>query len=143
MTLPNIILDIPVPEKKAEMLHDGLARAGQTLRAGEYETFLLSVPDDRGGITAGCKGEVTFRSLHVSELWVDEKHRGSGLGSALLSRAEDLARERDCIRVHLETRNEGARVLYERLGYRVFGRLPDYNGDQAFYYLEKRLDGAN
>lgn len=140
MTLPRIDLDIPVPQKKAEMLHDGLAQSGQTLREEEYETFLLSVSDDEGKLTAGCKGEVTFRSLHVSELWVDSQHRGGGLGSTLLARAEDLAKEKGCFRVHLETRNEQARVLYERLGYRVFGQLPDYNGDQAFYYLEKRLD---
>ena len=82
-----------------------------------------------GALSAGCKGEITFRSLHVSELWVDARHRGVGLGSGLLEETEKLAREKDCVRVHLETRSERARVLYERLGYRVFGTLPDYNGD--------------
>lgn len=66
--------------------------------------------------------------------------RGQGMGAALLKRAEDHARDQSCIRIHIETRSEGARRLYERVGYSVFGTLPKYEGTQAFYYLEKRLD---
>jgi ribosomal protein S18 acetylase RimI-like enzyme len=136
---PDITLHCPAPDAGLTALHDRLAEAGQTLRAEDMPVFLLRVDGPDGVMQAGCKGELAFRSAHVSELWVHEDLRGQGIGAALLARAEAFAVERGCTRLHLETRNEGARRLYERLGYRVFGTLADYDGAQAFYYLEKPL----
>ncbi|MEM1101034.1 MAG: GNAT family N-acetyltransferase [Pseudomonadota bacterium] len=133
----TITLHEPAPEALKTALHDGLSAAGQTLAAEEMPEFILAVG---APMQAGCKGETTFRTLHISELWVDETLRGQGIGSRLLEAAEELARQKGCIRVHLETRSEGARRLYERVGYRVFGELENYDGAQSFYYLEKRLD---
>ncbi|MEL6914250.1 MAG: GNAT family N-acetyltransferase [Pseudomonadota bacterium] len=133
----TITLHEPAPDALKSALHDGLAAAGQTLAPEEMPEFILTVGDP---MQAGCKGEVTFRTLHISELWVDASLRGQGIGSRLLEAAEDLARKKGCIRVHLETRSEGARRLYERMGYRFFGELEQYEGAQSFYYLEKRLD---
>ncbi len=61
------------------------------------------------------------------------------MGSKLLESAEDHAKKRDCIRVHLETRSEKARELYEKIG-SIFGSLPNYDGENGFHYIEKRLD---
>ena len=135
----KILQSIPAPTRSARELHDRLVEADQTLRDSEMPSFLLSVTGEDGELTAGCKGEIAFASAHVSELWVSEDHRGQGLGSALLDEAEQMARAKGCNRIHLETRNEGARRLYERVGYHVFGTLPDYFSTQAFYYLEKPL----
>lgn len=139
MSVGRIEIESPASEERIEELHDNLASAGQALREDEFETFLLKVVGQDGNMTAGCKGEIAFRSAHISELWVDESHRGQGLGRKLLESAESHAKAQDCIRVHLETRNAKARELYEHLGYAVFGSLPNYEGSNAFYYLEKRL----
>lgn len=136
----DMTLHVPVDEVKAKALHDGLANAGQTLPASQIETFLLVIEDAAGALIGGCKGDIAFKSAHISELWVDEAYQGKGLGRQLLKRAETHVRERDCMRIHLETRSEAARALYEKVGYRVFGTLADYHDAQAFYYLEKRLD---
>jgi len=135
----KILRHVPAPTRVVRELHDRLAEAGQTLRDDEMPSFLLHIAAENGELTAGCKGEIAFASAHVSELWVAESHRGQGVGSALLAAAEQLARDEGCHRIHLETRNEGARRLYERTGYRVFGTLPEYAGTQSFYYLEKSL----
>ncbi|MEN0041394.1 MAG: GNAT family N-acetyltransferase [Pseudomonadota bacterium] len=136
----EIVFDCPASEKRIAELHQNLADAGQALRKDECDVFLLSVVSSEGTMTAGCKGEVAFKSAHISELWVDQRHRGEGLGSELIRSAEKHAIEKGCIRLHLETRNEKARELYERLGYSVFGSLPNYEAENTFYYLEKRLD---
>ncbi|NSX56973.1 GNAT family N-acetyltransferase [Parasulfitobacter algicola] len=130
---------IPVPSQLAEELHQHLVETDQTLSNDELITFLLSVTDDHGNLCAGCKGEIAFKSARVSELWVSEGNRGNGFGTKLLAEAEAIAVERDCERIHLETRNPKAKLLYERLGYSVFGELPNYEGTLSFYYLEKRL----
>ena len=65
------------------------------------------------------------------------------MGRELLRSAEQFAKDKGCIRVHLETRNDKARDLYETLGYSIFGFLPNYEGESSFYYLEKRLDQSD
>lgn len=67
----------------------------------------------------------------VGELFVDPAHRGVGVGSRLLSRAEAHARVRgaDRLRVQVLAANDGARQLYEGFGFR--DRLVE---------LEKRLE---
>lgn len=55
----------------------------------------------------------------VDELWVDPAHRGNGIASALLDRAEDWGRERGAERatLHVDVDNESARALYVARGY--------------------------
>ncbi len=129
----------PAPAILSDALHGKLAETGQALLEDEVETFLFAVRDGDGELIAGCKGEIAFKSAHLAEIWVADTRRGNGIGGQLLAAAEQLARERGCDRIHLETRSERARALYEKVGYRVFGKLPNYDGDQTFYYLEKAL----
>src|SRR6059036_1303396 len=48
--------------------------------------------DDAGDLAGGLVGHTWTSWLHVTYLWVDGRHRGAGLGSQLLSRAERMAR---------------------------------------------------
>lgn len=76
------------------------------------------------------------KGTHLARLYsiaVDPDARGGGIGKALLGAAEDAARARGCITMRLEIRidNDSAKRLYEKSGYRVFGRYPDYYEDHA------------
>jgi ribosomal-protein-alanine acetyltransferase len=64
-------------------------------------------------------------------LAVDPQARGRGLGAKLIQAAEDAAVAHDCISLRLEVRsdNRASIRLYEKLGYRCFGTLPDYYED--------------
>ena len=64
-------------------------------------------------------------------LAVDPDVRGHGIGRALIKAAEDSVREHDCISLRLEVRRDNADAmhLYEKLGYKQFGTLPDYYED--------------
>jgi ribosomal protein S18 acetylase RimI-like enzyme len=68
--------------------------------------------------------------------------RGRGIGARLLAAAEEAARTRGCRALRLEVRvdNAAAIALYERTGYRCFGRYAGYyeDGADAWRY-EKRL----
>jgi ribosomal protein S18 acetylase RimI-like enzyme len=59
--------------------------------------------------------------------------RGQRLGEALLRAAEAQAVAEGCVTMRLEVRpdNQGAIALYERLGYRRFGVVPDYYEDHS------------
>ncbi|MEL7255711.1 MAG: GNAT family N-acetyltransferase [Pseudomonadota bacterium] len=136
----RIDLASPPSEALSACLTDALAEAGQTLTADALAPFMFYMRDEAGTFLAGCKGEIAFRSAHVGELWVHSDLRGQGIGRALLQKAEDHARTQGCIRIHIETRNERARALYEACGFRVFGQLDRYEGENSYYYLEKRID---
>jgi GNAT superfamily N-acetyltransferase len=65
--------------------------------------FVLSVRDGQGELVAGLIGETLWNALLVSVLWVHAAHRKSGYGTALMGRAEQIARERACEVVFLNT----------------------------------------
>jgi ribosomal protein S18 acetylase RimI-like enzyme len=62
---------------------------------------------------------------------VDAEKAGCGIGSQLLSAAEDAAYRRGCKAMRLEVRvgNRPAKALYETSGYRFIGRFLAYYED--------------
>ncbi|MGW2731003.1 GNAT family N-acetyltransferase [Streptomyces sp. NPDC001494] len=96
--------------------------------------------DESGELAAGLVGHTWATWLHVTYLWVDARHRGAGLGSRLLARAEHLARtDRACANARLETWDFQAPVFYKKQGYDVVCVIPDYPPGLTEYTLTKRL----
>jgi GNAT superfamily N-acetyltransferase len=95
--------------------------------------------DASGVVIGGLLGETNHSWLFVAALWVAEPYRGRDIGTALLTRAEKEARRRRCVGVYLDTYSFQARPFYKRLGYQLFGTLPDCPPGGAKYYLYKRL----
>jgi ribosomal protein S18 acetylase RimI-like enzyme len=107
---------------------------------GEREVPLhLWVLDDSGELVAGLVGHTWTSWLHVTYLWVHERHRGGGLGSQLLAEAERRAAERGCTAVRLETWDFQAPGFYKKQGYDVVCVIPDYPPGITEYTLTKRL----
>ncbi len=98
-------------------------------RAGEPCGFLLIHPHGVAG------------SAYVASIAVAEGFRSKGIGTRLLSFAEDLFRGRSrYIFLCVSSFNVRARALYERFGYSVVGELKDYVIDGASEILmHKRL----
>lgn len=93
----------------------------------------------RGGLIASCKGNW----LCIDFLWVDETLRGSGLGSELLSAAEQAAVADGCLCALVDTFSFQALPFYQKQGYQQQMSLPDFpqTGMQR-HYLTKRLRPA-
>jgi ribosomal protein S18 acetylase RimI-like enzyme len=75
-------------------------------------------------------------------LAVDPDYQHQGIGSLLISAAEQSALEHECIALRLEVRrdNMSSIGLYRKLGYTDFGTLPDYYEDHMeALRFEKRL----
>ena len=78
----------------------------------------------------------------LEEFIVLHAYRSQGIGTAILSEAEHRARGRGLGRMAagVGVDNHRARALYERVGYRAVGELPDYFIDGASEILmHKRL----
>jgi ribosomal protein S18 acetylase RimI-like enzyme len=96
--------------------------------------------DTGGGLAGGLLGHTWATWLHVTCLWVDERCRGAGIGSRLLSEAERRARETHaCRNSRLETWDFQAPGFYTKHGYEVVCAIPDYPPGIREYTLTKRL----
>lgn len=129
------------------------AFASDRLTARSLRDFLKSpsatvlVAEDEAGNLLGYALVRFRRATSVARLYsiaVAEGVRGQGIGERLLKAAEDEARRRGGLFMRLEVRagNTSAIALYQRLGYREFGRHLDYYEDHAeAIRLEKRIIG--
>ncbi|SEE26886.1 Acetyltransferase (GNAT) family protein [Streptomyces sp. 3213] len=96
--------------------------------------------DDTGALAGGAVCHTWADWLHVTYLWVDTRHRGSGLGSRVLAEAERIAHEeRACVAARLETWDFQAPDFYKKRGYEVVCVIPDYPPGVTEYTLIKRL----
>ena len=102
----------------AQRVKDGLSLYNVARTGQDYWRYVrLFVRDDKGLIRGGW--------LHVTDLWLEESLRGSGLGRRLIAMAEDDARDEGCRYVHLDSHSFQATDFYKKLGYEEFGRLAD------------------
>ncbi len=106
----------------------------------------LLVADGASGL-AGYVLVLYRRTTSVARVYsiaVASQARGTGLGDALMEAAEVAARQHGELFVRLEVRfdNAPAIALYERRGYKRFGRYLDYYEDHAdALRVEKSLIG--
>ena len=94
---------------------------------------------DNGRLVAGIVGFTWGGYARVDLLWVDEPMRGSGLGRALLSAAEDEARRRGCRMIVLDTHSFQAPGFYSGLGYTKVGETVDTPIGFTSATFQKRL----
>ncbi|HKT22412.1 MAG TPA: N-acetyltransferase [Nitrososphaerales archaeon] len=104
------------------------------------EAFLVA---ELGGATVGyvmARIEYGFSHLkrlglsrkgHIVSIAVSELHRGRGVGSLLMQKAQESMAAKGATESYLEVRvsNTEAINLYQRLGYRTAGRLEGYYKD--------------
>jgi ribosomal protein S18 acetylase RimI-like enzyme len=104
------------------------------------ETIALLVRDEQTDeIIGGLYGEIFYRWLYIELLAIPEQTRGQGVGSRLIRMAEDVARERSCAGIWLDTFDFQAPSFYERHGFTEFGRLNDVPPEPKRFFLQKRL----
>ena len=138
--------DCPVPQVEDAPTDDDIATVDDALAAftiaaaGHGAPRPLAVFARRGrSIVAGIHGWTWGGCCELVSLWVSEPLRGRGLGRALLTAAEDRARERGCHQVVLFTHAFQTRGLYVSFGYDLVGEVEDYPAGDAAYWFRKRL----
>ncbi|MER5276172.1 GNAT family N-acetyltransferase [Streptomyces sp. NPDC002809] len=143
-------LETEVDKERRQLLNrwlrdDNTARSPR-IRALRDTPAALEVPlevwalDAEGRIAAGLTGRTWAYWLHVDLLWVDPRHRGSGLGSRMLAEAERVAgTDRSCTRSRVETWDFQAPDFYRKRGYEVSGRVENYPPGVTEFTLTKEL----
>lgn len=127
-------------EADARFVEDGLNlyNVGKTAHDW-WRPVKLFVRDGTGLIRGGLLGHIWGGWLHVTDLWLEESLRGTGLGRRLMDMAEEEAQAAGCRYVHLDSHSFQAPDFYKKLGYEEFGRLKDAPLGHEQVFLWKRL----
>ncbi len=115
-----------------------------------FRRFLQSDSDDLLVATGptGLLGYILMlrhRGTRLARLYsicVDHRARGRGISEALMMAGEEAVRAAGYARLRLEVRrdNQPAISLYRKLGYRLFGTIPNYyEDDEEALRFEKRI----
>lgn len=75
-------------------------------------------------INESLTASVGKNDYYLSNVAVDPKFRGQGIGTYILENAFEAAKSKGCKRVLLDVtgNNEGAQRLYERFGFKFYGK---------------------
>ena len=95
--------------------------------------------DDEGTVIGGLVGATYLGWLQVHAVWLPDSVRGHNYGTQLMEIAEAEALRRGCTRSFLETFSFQALPFYEKFGYVVHSRLPNFPIGGARYSLTKNL----
>ena len=79
--------------------------------------------------------------MYIELLSVPEQGRGQGVGSELMTMAESMAKEKNCLGIWLDTFSFQAPEFYKKLGFSQFGEIVDYPPGHRRHYFQKRLRG--
>ena len=104
-----------------------------------YQPISILLTDDDGNQVGGLFGAIFYDWMSVEIVAVPEQHRGGGYGTKLMARAEEIARRNDCAGIWPDTFEFQARRFYEKIGFKLFGELPNHPRSQRRFFLRKCL----
>ncbi|MBK8434290.1 MAG: GNAT family N-acetyltransferase [Chloroflexi bacterium] len=104
-----------------------------------FEELSVILRNDDEEVVGGVLGGSIWGWMIIETFWVDKAVRGQGYGRQLLLRAEEIARQRACTDLILETFSFQALPFYKKLGYAVYGQLDGFPAGHTRYSLRKRL----
>jgi ribosomal protein S18 acetylase RimI-like enzyme len=133
------VSDLLADEDQLEL--DRLVDSHNLERSGIQDARLLSIMlrSPGGSLFAGLHGYTWGGYCEVKSLWVASERRGRGLGSLLLSSAEEEATRRGCRQVLLTTHSFQAPGFYRRHGYREVVSVGDCPSGHAYILMKKIL----
>jgi len=114
---------------------------------GRYTGHIVERPDlgillrhpDTAEIVGGLYASDEYNWLFIKYLVVPDALRGQGLGRALMTEAERVARERGYLGIFLDTFDFQARPFYLKLGFEQFGELEGNADTPRRFFLKKVL----
>ena len=136
----RLVVEDPPPPADLALLEEQVEAAA--IAAGgvdEAHEFAVFVRDDNGRVLAGISGLVWAKYCELHAMWVDAPLRRQGLGTALMTAAEEEARRRGCSLVALHAYDLLVGDLFERLGYETVGVIEGVPAGSATRWYSKNL----
>lgn len=134
------VSDNPTEEDRLAILEPLRRYNAEQAGDGKSEKLALFVRDDQTSeILGGLHARILYRWLFIELLVVPEQARGQGMGNRLMEMAEQLARDKDCVGIWLDTFDFQAPDFYRQHGFTEFGQIDDYPPGHTRFFFQKRL----
>ncbi|HXB61380.1 MAG TPA: GNAT family N-acetyltransferase [Acidobacteriaceae bacterium] len=140
MNLTRLVVDQDIPDSRETILRLLIDYNLRNSPPPNFQLLGILLKDDQGQTIGGLWGRSAYEWLFVELLFIPEELRGQGLGTTLIRQAEEIARERNCTGVWLDTFDFQALPFYQKLGYTVFGELKDHPRGISQHWLQRRFD---
>jgi GNAT superfamily N-acetyltransferase len=129
------------PQAEAVVSH-GLAEFNKTVfgRVDSQTLDVLVRDPETGEIVGGLLGHSSLGLFFLDLVYLPEHLRDAGLGSRIITRAEDEARRRGCTAAFVYTVTFQAPGFYERHGYHRFGEIACPPGGATRIFFSKALE---
>jgi ribosomal protein S18 acetylase RimI-like enzyme len=101
--------------------------------------FSKIIRDRDKEIIAGIAGWTWAGICEITQLWVDRKIRGRGVGKILLEAAELEARTKGCSITLVRSYSFQAPHFYEKHGYRTENIINDFPKGHRYHILTKKI----
>ena len=144
-----MIVDItqqPFTDELRAQIYSGFSRHSIEVTGHDekFETAAFVAMNRTTGLFAGVVVTTFFwNALHVKHLYVDENHRGQGLGTQLLEHALALGIAHKCPFAFLETMSFQALGFYKKFGFQLELTRNGYAHGTSLHYLRKDFIDPN
>lgn len=101
--------------------------------------FAVIARNNEGEVLGGVRACAFWNYCIIELLWLQNEARGGGVGSKLVAEAEAYAKSKGFQYMRTETLDFQAKPFYEKLGYKVFGELPNHPAGHTTCLLTKVL----
>lgn len=95
---------------------------------------------DNDKIIGGAVGYVLYGWYFLDLLWIDENYQRKRIGTELIKKVEEYAKQEGLIGIRLETWDFQAKGFYEKMGYEIFAILDDCPPKTTNYFFKKELN---
>jgi len=119
-----------------ELINYGIAEA----KGNRPKYIYCSINDANNHIIGGIKGYAMLNMFYISQLFVNEKHRGIGLGKKLLSEIEVVAKKHNCKIIRLDTLNRKSHDFYEKSGFEKTITIHEYMNGFDLLFFHKNIN---
>ena len=136
--MPRIRVESTLGPTRRRAVSGILAFNTRAVGKGQYKQLAISLRQGKD-IVGGLTGWTWAGWCYVELLWIEEKYRGKGHGTALIRKAESEARKRGVRHMYLDTFSFQAPLFYSKLGFKAFGVLRDFPKGYDRTWFKKAL----
>ncbi|MFZ2200083.1 MAG: GNAT family N-acetyltransferase [Microgenomates group bacterium] len=129
----------PDPVDKQVMIDGMLAYHASKGHVRKSDAFSILIKDSSENLLGCVMVSFLWNGMSIQSLWVDDLVRGQGLGQKLMTMAEEEGVRRGCTIAYTDTFTWQAPGFYEKLGYKLHGKLEGFPEGNALSYYCKKL----
>ncbi|MBP5191568.1 MAG: GNAT family N-acetyltransferase [Opitutales bacterium] len=133
----------PLTAEQQKIIQEGFDRIDEELfyaknRIRTFSWVVVSPPPPRIFIGT-LQARLSYGNFHIVEIFVVEEHRKKRIGSLLLEKAIQMAKEEKATMVTIKTSYPMVKKWYEKCGFTLYNELRGYDSSRIVWSLIKRL----